>query len=746
MAFDNLDYSTEWTDEESLQDTIDKSPVLNAIRSDISKLEKEVFWNISKVRVDIFERWSHLKVREKDGTIMQDQQALDGEILKVVNTNGNDHIIGPNQKLFVHVQLPNGRLWYVSADYVKVDHTIPTPTPRPSTNTQSIPIPKVKPKRVIPSDQNVTPEANPKPKKPNNNPAKKTTVPNNPANKKPNQNTRPRKDIEKKEVPADTPSYIIKDGTIWIAHEDSEDKIYEIDVIKNVEEAYPGISEYVSIWTTKAQSYVDGMMFKQWRESDEEIKASITQIKSLLNELQIIINLPNSKTQKEHKLIEDIFAEMVTGNTIMPNSDSVKKLILNNDRNLSQEEKYIKIYQLSRKGWSQDGDSSLINDFAINKLMQKPDYNGIINMLSTENSLSLIKNQDVNWVDKLIVDNFPGVFEREEKSELIQTLFTSYNKIRGDMTKDENIQQMKSYLPAFNEKMKAAWKDEIKLTDLMEYYEEQSLQSFIKHTLSYEITANMSNRWGPESLTGLYADMSGLGETSMWDAFNIADSNISMAKELWFIAVTSLLPLWAGAIAASLALRWGTAIARGVGLGRVVDSTWKAARASRFAAWSLTGWVAFYETSLIAQNAMRKNPQETEEFFKGWDDTKEISKSVAFFGALRALGSIRWIPKIKNITQKMPDGILKSGLTLSWEAAALMGVSQWVEYTFWDSEEGFLDSLSVEEFIQALIMTAALRWAGVIGGKVKISRDKNKVLQITDQRPAQKLITDQRPA
>lgn len=110
MVFENLNYSTEEKiDEESIQDKIDDK------RLDISSLTKE---NLQKLKVDILQKNSYLKVRDVKWNIISDLKLRDNN---VVNFNGDNitHEVNSKIKVFLGVTFEDWKTWYVSADYLK---------------------------------------------------------------------------------------------------------------------------------------------------------------------------------------------------------------------------------------------------------------------------------------------------------------------------------------------------------------------------------------------------------------------------------------------------------------------------------------------------------------------------------------------------------------------------------------------------------------------------------------------------
>ena len=104
MAFENLNYRSEWIDEESIQDKIDDG------RLEITELTKE---KLTSLKVDIFNEWSYLKVRTKDGTILKNK-LHDDEKIDFTGEHTMD-----NGKVFLWVKLKDWSTWFVSADYIK---------------------------------------------------------------------------------------------------------------------------------------------------------------------------------------------------------------------------------------------------------------------------------------------------------------------------------------------------------------------------------------------------------------------------------------------------------------------------------------------------------------------------------------------------------------------------------------------------------------------------------------------------
>lgn len=68
VAFENLNYSTEDRDDDSVQDCIDREH--QDIRENLRRLKDDILSNFETVQVDIFEAGSHLNMRSRDGHII----------------------------------------------------------------------------------------------------------------------------------------------------------------------------------------------------------------------------------------------------------------------------------------------------------------------------------------------------------------------------------------------------------------------------------------------------------------------------------------------------------------------------------------------------------------------------------------------------------------------------------------------------------------------------------------------------
>lgn len=108
MAFEKLNYTTEEKiDEESIQDKIDKWEL------DVMKLTRD---NLQKLKVDILESSSYVKIRDHDGKIIWDLKDNN-----VVDFNGENISIDYKwkKKVFLGINFADWKKWYVSADYLK---------------------------------------------------------------------------------------------------------------------------------------------------------------------------------------------------------------------------------------------------------------------------------------------------------------------------------------------------------------------------------------------------------------------------------------------------------------------------------------------------------------------------------------------------------------------------------------------------------------------------------------------------
>ncbi len=129
VAFENLNYSTEDRDDDSVQDCIDREH--QDIRENLRRLKDDILSNFETVQVDIFEAGSHLNMRSRDGHIIG--KLHDNDTLHVLW----DHILWPNKKVFLHIRTGSWKEGYVSADYVQWDYC-PAPE-EPEEITDSLP-------------------------------------------------------------------------------------------------------------------------------------------------------------------------------------------------------------------------------------------------------------------------------------------------------------------------------------------------------------------------------------------------------------------------------------------------------------------------------------------------------------------------------------------------------------------------------------------------------------------------------
>lgn len=512
-------------------------------------------------------------------------------------------------------------------------------------------------------------------------------------------------------------SYTIsKNGRILLNWKDLSKNGYSIDAtqLENLKKAQKWLwllGEIHEIWTDAALKHNDSMIWWIFRS---DVKRSITnQIadnEKLFNEIvnDFVINW--TKTWWLNKtLIDKYFSVIVhNGNTswIVSNFDKVQGIF---NWNQTFDKKRKEIFTLMRSGYIDKWNSSKIASKLEADII--PKFTWLKNIFENPQLLNVIDNAE--WLEKLGIPK-----------DIAKDLSSKYGKIKADQEKRRKEIQ---------EALKTAWKDNN--TQQVDQYISLATQSaslellkssLVKYFVKYNTTDwHFINYKDPQAkdLVEQYSDIK-----KIW-SWKISDENIDTAEDIWFTVAMSAISMWVWALAARWAMglinaglnteRWLKAV-------NYINSWTRTAKwlKNLWWAWTLAlEWTAFYEGSNLTHNALYKDSLAN--LFDEAGNTKEIAKSIAFFGILRWISKISWSEKIKNMSDKIPAKMkLPANITkIAGEAGLLVWVSQWIEISFWEDFNP-----TWEEYIQALIMVWLVRWAS----KINFSKWKDGIKMETE--------------
>lgn len=440
----------------------------------------------------------------------------------------------------------------------------------------------------------------------------------------------------------------------------------------------------LQIWVPEAMSVSWQIWFKWIRNEDEVILWHIEKINNAISNFWIPVSeeIFNNQVTEIFDLIQ--YAELQKEVIWLSDMNKIREIF---SQDISIDEKQIKIFNLMRYGglsWN----SEWVKNIIANKLIETPEFSDIKKSLENPKIREYIEDNNKEELEKLF---WP---------KLSEELFKIYEKTKKPLT-----DKLKLEVEKINKKRKLNKEGAIKYED---YYNEHKdkiesettnavFEVFSKLCIQKKIES-MPNRWKEnDSLIWIYANLSGLWESSLWDYFTIADSNIDLA-----IDFATTIAIWAITMWAWI---WATILTRGVlSSARVVSlwskvtnwlnlwnllqkwtTTWNVAR---FVWISTYEWIAFYEWATIMQNIMFKD-------FKDWGswlwNEKEFVKNIAFMWALNSLkylSKLPWMTKIMNFDMKIPDEYLKPGnfkkvLEWTWNFTA-NSVRDW-SMMFWIS-------------------------------------------------------------
>ena len=691
MAFENLNYSTEEKiDDESIQDKIDQGKL------NIKQLTKE---NLNKLKVDILYNNSHLNVRDIHWNIISDVK--DNQIIGF-NGKKYTHMYKWTEKIFLWVTFENWDKWYVSADYVKWDllvenqNTNEKVNPLPEDNTEAQPLSSKKIEKKPLADNKIE-------KKPlSEDKEVKYTIKNSipKIEKKYDWNYKETKEIttdKDKSLEENPEEKIIK--KIEEKHEEGLNQ----EAIDKLLNPYPKLlilKDIVEVWTNAAEVEKNTELWTMFGIWDKKaIEYWINQANTKFNILWEKIQNLESVSDNE---INEVFTVMLNTEkeeTIVDNMKAVKKE-LGTVTTENIKDSRLKILDLMR-GWAiQEWSSVKVEEKLRPDILKQKEFANVEEII---NNPELFKYLEDDNIDKLV--------EMWINKDLAKKSCKAYSRVRALQLK--NIDTYKEYIkinePTLNDK---------ELTDKAEVYGEISSKKAITDLLSKALIFDKfdSNPWliSGNNTNKLYSDL-----VWVW-SFNFSDETISNSVEVGSLLVISLIPMWVWISASVLAARLWTGLIRVSRLASVAEKWWKLWTVAKYTwIWITTAleWTAFYEWYNIINNVLYKEHY-TNLLEWAWNTT-EIAKSIAFFWILKWLSKIWELEKIKNLTDKVPDWIIKKSWAVLSQAWILTWAWYGTDYAFekkgWDKNAD--PSLTWEQYIENMIMVILFR---KFGGKTEV--------------------------
>lgn len=526
-----------------------------------------------------------------------------------------------------------------------------------------------------------------------------------------------------------TTLYKIVDGKTYLMGENWEYLVQENtltlqakEVLKKYEQV--GIlNEVLQIWIPHAEKEASSLLFKWMRSGTTVIPESIKNINKTFDQLFL-------KAQKWENIDADI-------NTIwqeIEKAESATSIIGASDMKKVKEyfyapldtkdQKLIKIYNAMRYGgWS--GNSEWVKNQVTEHLLRQDNFKNIDDILTNPHTYELIKNHSTSELEK--------IFGKEVTSEIL----SAYSKIK--IKQEKYRKEYSDVLVKINVERKQHGQPEISLNEYIELNTQLSILELLKHSLLTKQIKELSDRWNETSnYTGIYANIVWLAEKKWNDWMKISDENIDMAIDVTSTLALAVVSMWVWALAARWALaaaRWWANATRLTALTEKAGKAWSVAK---FAWASTVEWVAFYEWYNTVNNIIYgKN------IWENAGNLKEISKTIAFMWVLRWVWEVMkyadwakwlhgWISKtdatfkfVGKMTDKVPAGVLKNTWEILLKWGLVSGTSVWMDYMFeWEADWTW------EEYLQAVMMIGAMRWAW----KVSFSR-KNGTVEVKTQNP-----------
>lgn len=708
MAFDGLNYSTENMDNESIQDKID---ALNAsVKNSLSALKKEtLITSLNSGVVDIKDAWSFLFFRDKNG--VEIWRLNDNTSITILK----DHIFWENNKVFLHARLNDGKIGYVSADFIKaVTQSSPA-------WARSTPSNKSKPA------QRPTQRLNPRPR-PDLNLSPETW-------------STPELEVNILEEVPYTNAAIFRDGIPYLIQPDGSEIPMDYPQTPSLNSQYPWMIEYLTIWKEAASEEARDMLAK-WSTSDDElIQSSVNEIWRLETQLaELILEIPRN-IQWEGEIIEEIFSTInrAEGNgnlsqweTILSNNQEIEAILLN--PNISPKEKRLSVMRLSREGFLDHGNSHRVQSMLADQMLASWEFIEINTLLEDPQLINLAKGGERNTqalADMLESSgiNLENGFYEHDAMSLAEYFIDQAGEISRRLQKEENREYLQSVLAEVNPQRVAAGEAELSLNDLVEHQENIALVEYAKHLLFRTSIMQMEHRGNQDTtLTGMYADIVWLAENrgSIRDSFDIADSSIDWIIEWSAFAITTIATMgaWAAVVGVATALRASLLAKTWYSTTRFATSTNWAVRWARTwlsIAWE---WLAFHAGLTLANNALYQ--EEFSWMLNGMMNWESIAHSIIGLWVFRFFSYLRagWqIPGTSFFpSARVPAGILWKWILIWAEAGAITFATEGSNSIFFDEEF----TPTWQEYFQALIFTGLFRWHEAYRwGNLRINKNWN---------------------
>ncbi len=521
------------------------------------------------------------------------------------------------------------------------------------------------------------------------------------------------------------------------------------------------LTTIVSVWAPQANNISAWLWFKWYRQDDENINTVLDKINTSLK-----VGVPINP--------EILLWEFRNIFSLMKTAEKEEDIIGSNDiqkiENIffhssgSYQEKEIKILNLMRYGgWS--GNSEGVKNIVSNRLLQEPWFekeNSIINHKNIqeflESDYELLHSK--GYFKPIHANSTNITIKLATKKNLLQntklaTIMSEENakallKLYTETRKKLSKRDLQKELPKINAQREENW--EIPFT-LIQYRQEQqyttikaSIETF-KSIIIFDNVAKRKDRWNENTYLGMYANISWLWESELWDYLAIKDENIDSAIDfastlaigamtmwVWWLAVKWaqwLLKVWklaAYSNRSSKLAQWMYKTSKFFKAWKVlryktVTKTWKVVykkSSLQTVLWnSALDGVTFHEGATFAQNLLFRD---FEDLWKWLLDPHEIFKSMLFMwwlNSLKYLSEVKWLAPIMNFEMKIPKKYLEPTtiqkvLYWTWNFAAksvrdwtlMFGISWAIEQWIWDGWNP-----SVEEYLHfiALIQVMHLK-------------------------------------
>ncbi|MDD2871480.1 MAG: hypothetical protein PHS49_05825 [Candidatus Gracilibacteria bacterium] len=617
-------------------------------RLDIKQLTKE---NLKELKVDILKNNSYLKVRDHEGNIITNLRLKDND---VIDFNGENitHKVNGKTKVFLGVNFSDGKKGYVSADYLKV----------------------VKEDKIT-NQQQLT-----------NNQQQLTNNPQNNTNK-PQQKSPETYPTVKKEY----------DGNFKEEQVTTTTKVEQIskEELEEITKNYPKVivlKDILEIWTQAAEKEKAGEILSMIGLGDKnEIEEGIKQSNDKFNKMWEKVTNLQQVSDTEIDAIFNILLKTEKEETIVSNMSKIKN-ILNSVDSSNIGDKKLEILDLMRSGAIQEGNSDKVEEKLRPQILAQNEFKNVNDILNNKDLFIFIENGDVDKLVKLGISK-----------DLAEEVINTYGKIQRLQLKNKQtyIDYIKNSDPNISPK---------DLNDKTNFFLDLSTKKATVDLLSKElIFENLEKNPALENknkINKIYGNLVGVGN------FTFSDENITSATEKGTLLAISLIPMTGGMALSVYAARgaaWimrtetiASTIANGGKIGAMIEAT-------GFVASTALEGIAFYEGYNFTNNVFYKD--NFKNILDGATNQTELVKSILFFGLLKGFSKIGQIEKIKNFSDKIPNGFIKNTGTLLTEAGILTGAGYGSEELMqklgWDTDVE--PEMTWEQYFEALIMVGLFK-------------------------------------